>query len=202
MLMRRTLILFVWLWLWLGCWHMAKAQPEATGPADFPIMLSVQFHALSMPFKNLGANLRNVGIGIGTAVHYGGSPHWQQQVQLVWYRNKAVGNGLLLYTQAAWRPGIGNDGFAEVKAGVGYLLSFRPVPVYSQQGGVWVSHGKAPKGMLAVPVGIGAAVAAQGQSSLAPFVNYQLMLVSGYNSSVPLVPQTLLQVGTYIERDE
>jgi hypothetical protein len=36
----------------------------------------------------------------------------------------------------------------------------------------------------------------EAQTYLSPFVSYQFLLVSGYNPSLPLVPETLIQVGT------
>lgn len=164
---------------------------------NFPLIVSVQFHALSMPFKDLKTNFKNVGLGLGTEVSLNGKRNWAQQIQAVWYRNKAVGDGLLFYTQTAWRPTLAANVFTEVKAGAGYLYAFRPVRSFQPENGRWVPVGRKGKGLFTVPVGISLGYHDfQPEAYLSPFVSYQFLLVSGYNPSVPLVPETLIQVGT------
>lgn len=176
-----------------------QAQNEVA-PSDyrFPLTISIQFHGFTMPFKNLSSNFRNVGLGIGTELSLNSSNTWVQQVQAVWYRNKAIGNGLLLYSQNVWRPTI-ESSFTEIKFGAGYLYSYRPSTSYESVNGKWISAGKKGKGMLALPLGISAgSYKPLKASSIAPFVSYQFMLVKGYNTSIPIVPQTLLQTGVLI----
>ena len=178
----------------------SQAQNE-TVPADyrFPISISVQFHGFTMPFKNLSSNFKNIGIGIGTELSLNTNNTWVQQMKVLWYRNKAIGNGLLIYSQNVWRPGIESSAFAEVKFGLGYLHSFRPSTSYQHVNGNWISTGKKSKGMLALPLGVSMGSYASLESySLAPFVSYQFMLVKGYNASIPLVPQTIVQAGALV----
>lgn len=185
--------------LTLSVLSKVQAQDE-TSPSDyrFPLVISLQFHGFTMPFKNLSSNFRNVGLGIGTELSLNSTNTWVQQVQAVWFRNKAIGNGLLLYSQNVWRPTI-ESFFAEVKFGAGYLYSFRPGTSYESVNGRWMSAGRRGKGMLALPLGITAgSYTSLESSSLAPFVSYQFMLVKGYNTSIPIVPQTLLQTGVLI----
>lgn len=176
-----------------------KAQEVEKGYRNFPIIVMLQFHNLSMPFKDMKSNFSNVGFGIGTEVSYNGKSNWVQQIHATWHRNKHVGNGILLYSQAAWRPNFTNGFYGEVKAGAGYMYAFRPVESFRQNDGVWESVGHKGKGMLAIPLGI--SMGYQPHSSktyVSPFISYQFLLISGYNQSVPLVPETLLQVGSRI----
>lgn len=169
-------------------------------PSDyrFPLAISIQFHGFTMPFKNLSSNFKNVGFGVGTELSLNSANTWVQQVQILWYRNKTIGNGLLIYSQNVWRPTI-ESSFAEVKFGAGYLYSFRPSTAYKSVNGKWMSGGKKGKGMLALPLGVSfGSYSSLMSSSLAPFVSYQFMLVKGYNASIPIVPQTLLQTGVLI----
>lgn len=179
---------------------LPKVWAQEVTPSDyrFPLTISLQFHGFTMPFKDLSSNFRNVGIGIGTELSLNSANTWVQQVQAVWYHNKSVGNGLLLYSQNVWRPTI-ESSFAEVKFGAGYLYSFRPSTSYESVNGKWSSTGKKGKGLLALPLGISAgSYSSLASSSLAPFISYQFMLVTGYNTSIPLVPQTLLQTGVLL----
>lgn len=177
------------------------AQSDPNAYSNFPIVLSVQFHAFTLPFHDMKANFSNVGFGIGTEASFGGSNRWVQQINAVWYHNKAMGNGLLFYTQTAWRPPVGADGFTEVKAGVGYLCSFRPVDSYKQVNGQWVSAGHHGKGMLTIPLGISAGYNTVSNGKLvSPFLSYQFLLATGYNKSIPIVPETLIQAGVRVHR--
>lgn len=164
---------------------------------NFPVTLSLQFNSFAMPFGDMTSLFSNVGIGIGTAVSLNGhNHHWLQEFNAVWYRNSSMGNGLLLYTQTAWQPGLGDDAYAAVKAGIGYLVSYRPSKGYVQQLGEWKTASKKGKGMLAIPLGIGLGYHHFSEVPyLAPFATYQFMPAFGYNKTVPIVPETLLQVG-------
>ncbi|WP_413980057.1 hypothetical protein [Maribacter sp. 2307UL18-2] len=123
------------------CWftHSIRGQSEpAMDYRNFPLVITLQFHSLSMPFKNLKANLSNIGIGIGTEVSHNGNHNWVQQFNLMWYRNKNVGNGLFLYSQAVWRPTITNNFYTELKLGAGYMLTSRPTQSFKQENDEWI----------------------------------------------------------------
>ncbi len=172
-------------------------EPKAY--TNFPLVITLQFHAFSLPFRDMKANFQNLGIGLGTEVSLNGKSNWVQQVNVVWYHNKAMGNGLLLYTQNAWRPDIATNTFAEVKGGVGYLHSFRPVESFHQINGKWISVGHKGKGMLALPVGVSLGYDSRSASSyISNFASYQFMLINGYNKTIPIVPETLVQLGTRV----
>jgi hypothetical protein len=178
----------------------ATAQDKVDHPyRNFPVILSIQFHSLSLPFKHLESNFSNVGIGIGTEVSYNGKQNWVQQFNFVWYRNKNIGNGILLNTQTVWRPTIVDNFYGEVKAGVGYSYSFRPVESFRPAQGGWRSVGHKGKGMLALITGISAGYNNYSAATYAsPFVSYQFLVLRDYNKSIPIVPETLIQVGSRI----
>lgn len=166
---------------------------------NFPLIISLQFHSLSLPFKHMNANFSNVGIGLGTEVGINNNSTMVQQLSMVWYHNKAVGNGVLFYTQSAWRPTLGSQAYSEFKLGVGYLATFRPVESYRQVKGEWVSAAKKGKGLLTIPVGISVGYNNLSAATyLSPFVSYQFLLINQYSKSIPLVPATLIQVGSRI----
>ena len=180
--------------------QVAEAQNESPQEyQNFPIIITLQFHSLSIPFKNMKSNFKNFGIGIGTEVSYGNSPRGVQQFNLLWYRNKAVGNGILLSTQAVWRPDFDTQVFGELKTGIGYLMSFRPSRSFTQNNGVWTFVGRKGKGMFVIPTGISLGYYPDNEDfTISPFASYQLLLLKDYNTTIPLVPETLFQVGTII----
>lgn len=170
---------------------------------DFPLMITLQFHSFSMPFKNFKSNFSNIGIGIGTEVSYNKRSSGVQQFQLIWYRNKNMGNGLLLFSQAVWRPSIGSNSYTELKLGAGYLLSKRPSESFKQKNGEWISVGKKSKGMFTIPVGLSVGYEnEQEKTYVSPFASYQFLVATDYNKSIPIVPYTLMQLGSRIHFED
>lgn len=180
--------------------HAARGQSKpAKTYRNFPIVFSVQFHSLSYPLKDLKTNFKNVGVGIGTEIALGSKHNWAQQFQLSWYNNRQAGNGILLYTQSAWRPTIVAHIYTELKAGFGYLYSFRPVISYEEKNGEWVSVGHRGKWLFTVPVGFSLGYNNySAKTYVAPFASYQLLLSANYNKSVPIITNSLFQVGARI----
>lgn len=180
--------------------QIIRAQNSETKPyTNFPLIITLQFHAFTLPFRDVKANFSNIGIGIGTEWKLSKEANWVQQLNILWYHNKALGNGIATYTQATWRPGLGQDGFAEVKAGAGYLYSFRPNEALYQKGERWMSTRHHGKGMLTIPIGVSLGFNLRNtQSQISNFISYQFLPVVGYNKSIPLVPMTLIQVGSRI----
>lgn len=178
-------------------WVQGFAQSESQkNYRNFPIVLTLQFHTLSMPFKDLKSNFKNIGFGIGTEVSHNGFHNWSQQFDIIWIRNRSMGNGVLFSTQTAWRPMMAGNVYSEIKAGIGYMIGFRPTESFSQKDGNWISVGKKGKGMLTIPVGIGIGYYRYSQGIfLSPYLGYQMMLVKGYNQDIPFIPQSLIQVG-------
>jgi hypothetical protein len=186
----------------LGIFLAASLQAQTDSQKsyrNFPIIVMVQFHNLSMPFKDMKSNFSNIGFGLGTELSYNGKSNWVQQFSATWHHNKTVGNGILLYSQAVWRPNIGSGVYSEVKAGAGYMYAFHPVESYKQNNGTWESVDRKGKGMFTLPVGISLGYQSYSEKTyISPFISYQFLLISGYNQSIPLVPETLIQVGSRI----
>ncbi|MEL7425507.1 MAG: hypothetical protein AAFN81_21130 [Bacteroidota bacterium] len=180
--------------------YTTKAQIETAPRQSWPIVVTVQFHAFSVPFRHFKSNFKNIGLGIGTELNYGSNSNFHQRFELIWYRNQAIGNGLLFQSQAIWRPTIGNDAFTEVKLGAGYLLSKRPVDSFQLQQGEWKRVGKRGKGIFCVPLGFGIGYKLTASNyQISPIVGYQAMALLKYNRSLPLVPETLLSTGLLIQ---
>jgi hypothetical protein len=190
------------LWPLMGCLIFSASRGQHSSPTkfrNFPVIISLQFNSLAMPFKDMKSSFSNVGIGLGTAVTHSGKNNWVQEFTAVWYRNRTIGNGLHLYTQTAWHPTLSGDVHGTVSLGVGYLVSFRPVSSFRQQDGQWVDAKHKGKGMLTVPMGVGLGYYRYSEDTYAsPFVSYQFVPAFGYNKSVSVIPETFLQAGTAI----
>jgi hypothetical protein len=166
---------------------------------NFPVVLSVQFHSLSSPFKDLKTNFKNIGFGVGTEIALGSTHNWAQQFQLSWYRNQRAGNGILLYTQSAWRPTIVSNMYAGIKLGFGLTYTFRPVESYKQNYGEWTAAGHKGKWLFTVPLGLTIGYHKfSEQTYFAPFISYQLLLNSNYARGVPVMTNSIIEAGSSI----
>ena len=184
----------------LAAFVSVKAQDKVNKSyRNFPVIITIQFHSLALPFKDLKSNFSNVGIGLGTEVSFNGKQNWVQQFSIALNRNQNIGNGLLFSTQTVWRPTIADHFYTEIKAGVGYSYCYRPVESYRPENGNWVSVGNKGKGMFTIIGGISAGYNNYSSATyMSPFVSYQLMVLKGYNKSIPIVPETLVQVGSRV----
>ncbi len=197
--MTKVKTILVALVLFLALTSKAQSTEAPNYYRNFPIIIKLQFHNLAMPFKDLKANFSNIGIGLGTEVSFNGKSNFVQQVTATWHHNKTVGNSIMLYSQAVWRPTISNGVYTELKAGAGYKQAFRPVESFQQINGSWQSVGHRGKGMLVLPLGFSVGYQSPSLKTYAsPFISYQFLLVSGYNTSIPVLPETLIQVGSRI----
>ncbi len=184
--------------LWTVICCTVLAQENRNLYASSPIVFTLQFHSLSMPFHNMKSNFSNVGLGIGTELsHSGKSQNWTQSFMLVWNRNKTIGNGIALYTQTIARADLFSDTFGEIKMGIGYQYLYRPTPSFKLVDGNWTNVGRRGKGMMALPINIGfGQLHLSSNGAQAPFANYQWMLLKGYAETIPLVPQSAFIFGT------
>ena len=168
---------------------------------DFPITVTLYFPALAMPFRNLDLNFRNIGAGLGTEVTLNHDGTWVQQLHLAWLRNRNAGNALLVYSQTAWRPDIGSNGFGEIKAGVAYVYATTASSSFQSSKGDWHSTGHKGKGMFGLPVGMALGYHGyQANTRYSPFLGYQFMILTKYNKTVPIMPITLIQTGVSIAK--
>jgi len=165
---------------------------------NFPLIVSVNFQNLAMPFKDLGSNFSHVGILVGTEVSLNGKQNWAQQIQAGYYFNHDAGNGFMAYTQTIYRPSIAHHFYAEVRAGLGWQRVFHPVVAYKYENGQYVS---APggKSQLIVPLGISFGYNNYKEKTyVSPFISYQVIPALFYNEGIPLNFYSLFQVGTRI----
>jgi len=172
----------------------ARTEPQPPATTRWPLLVSLQFHNLALPLSDVPAAFRNPGLSIGTEFRYNRRGNLVQQFQVGYYRNRYAGDGLLTFTQFVYRPHLGPL-YGEFKLGAGRAYGYHPTQALVFRNGEWKSAGSAGKGMLALPVGLSLGYQRPG-SSYSPFVSYQLLLLGGYNPSVPVLPSQLIQIGT------
>lgn len=165
---------------------------------NWPVTVALQFHNVSMPFRDLKTTLSNVGISLGTEFSYNRQGTLNQNVQISYYRNRYAGDGLMAQAQLIYRPHVGSA-FGEIKAGLGWLYNFTPTQTLTLREGQWQTQLHTGKSMLLIPLGVSLGYEnRQHPARLSPFVSYQFGVALGYNPSIPLVPNQFLQVGSRI----
>jgi hypothetical protein len=175
-----------------------RAQEAPVVPAGYrnwPVVVGLQFHSLSMPLSDWKTSFSNLGLSLGTEFRYNRRATLLQSVQVGYYRNKYAGDGLFVAPQLVYRPQFGPL-FAELKAGAGALYTMQPSQSLELQDGQWQTHDHGGKPTLMLPVGVSIGYnGRQAAPAFAPFVSYQVFVMHGYNPGVPVVPNRLLQIG-------
>jgi len=175
----------------------AYAQaPKAPGAYhNWPVVASLQFHSLSTPLGDLPTSFSNPGVNLGTEFRYNRRATLLQSAQVGYYHNRYAGNGLYVAPQLVYRPRFGPL-YAELRAGVGALYTMKPSRSYELKDDSWQTHNHGGKLTLMLPVGVSVGYNGwQAAPRISPFVSYQIFVLHGYNPSIPIVPNRLLQVG-------
>ena len=79
------------------------------------------------------------------------------------------------------------------------MLAMRAMKSFQRKGNDWVHVGRSGKSLLILPVGLGF-----GQNNFSdntyfsPFVGYEFALLKGYNKSIPIMPQSSVQIGSRV----
>jgi hypothetical protein len=194
--MKKTFFFF----LLVATAFLAGAQKKTPNPyRNFPLLVGVQFHALSEPLKDSKSAFANLGFFAGTEVSLNGKSNWVQQLTVAWQHNKAAGNSLMVYTQTAWRPAIAAGIYSEIKLGVGRYFNQKPFDSYEQKDGVWKKNEHGGKWMTMIPVGISIGYQPKSpKTMISPFVTYQVYAAGKYNPSAPIITNQLIQAGSRI----
>lgn len=179
---------------------LADAQPKAPKTyRNFPLVAGVQFHSLSQPLKDLKSAFSNTGVFAGTELSLNGKSTWVQQFTVGWQNNRDAGNGIMLYTQTAWRPNIGAGFYTEVKAGIGSFYNSHPTHSYRSENGAWIKEKRSGQWMTMIPVGVSAGYQRYAPTPfIAPFISYQVFAAGKYNPSAPIITNQLIQAGSRI----
>ena len=181
------------------------AQTQEVKPLSvrhLPLTVSLNFNAISTPFKKLTNNFRNVGIKIGTEVSWNKRGNLLQSLNIGYYRNKLNGDGIYVNSEFIYRPELYKGMRVEFKLGPGISEVFLPtVP--------WVSDGKGnwKKAANTTPLTfqLHASTGLYYQEfkiqdvKISPFVQYEMVGVLNYGNSIPVLPTSFIHVGSRVK---
>lgn len=186
-------IKFFFLLLGLGSLTLCRAQEQR-----LLLTAGFQFHSLGLPFKTVKENFKNLGLSVGTRYQWNKNGALVQDLQLSWLVNRKVGNSLNIYTQLGWQPRLFGAIHLGPQLGLGYSWLEHPVESFEQKNGEWVARGRGGKAVLSVPVGFSLRLAKQSNLLIQPYVSYQMLIFTNYNQGLPILPSTMLQIGSQI----
>lgn len=163
---------------------------------------TLTFQGYSMPFKHLGDNFKNIGGSVGVAYAYNRSQALSQRVAVGFLSHREHGNGFYLNTQFCYQPVLFSALVPSLAIGIGHLFSFANGhnPYYSNTNGAWGKSSKQSQSHWQVPVsiGIGYKIKTAGGAIITPTVGYEAAAILNYNSAFPILPYSLITVGSKI----
>ena len=164
----------------------------------FPLIVSVNFQNFALPFRDLESNFSHPGFTLGTELSLNKKRTLVQQLHTGIYRNREAGNGIIAFTQFAFRPKVFTFFYTELKAGAGWQRSYHPVAAYEFEDGQW-QRKTGGKSQLIVPLGLTIGYRDKhAPARLAPFITYQVIPSLFYNDVIPLNFYSFIQIGSII----
>jgi hypothetical protein len=202
MIMEKSLVLTWALFLMIG-----SAAGQGVPPPNkwqFPLDLTFFNHAVAMPSDGIILSPLHPGFSLGTEYAYaeGRRGRLFQGLAAGYYYNKFNAKALFLQTSAGYRYTLGLGLFGDVAAGLGYLHSFHPRPIYGLNAqGEFERATDAGKGALMVlaAVGIGYDFRRKIGWPVSVFLRYQPYIQTPYNLESSVAPQMMFHFGIRVK---
>jgi len=172
-----------------------------------PLSMTVSFfnHSISMPFHKIFAEPIHPGIQAGVEGRYFENDRSKlfQTLNLGMFYNNYNGTGFYLNTEFAYRYTSKPRIFAEALLGVGYLRTYHPTDIYQLNSSG--TYQKASDKGFSSPIvsfafGLGYAFKSSSLFAFAPFVRYESIVQTHYNSDLEVLPQAAFHVGVRITK--
>lgn len=189
--------------LQFGLSSMAYPQQAFDQRLTYSIKFTLQGY--NIPFKNKNFSLKNIGGALGVDYSYNSSQTVFQTFTLGLFHNKEHGNNYYLNTQVTYRPVVFSRLEPGISIGIGRILSFshKSNPYYKLEPGGWTKTHKQSTGRWQVPIALNAGYNITGPngSRITPFIGYEGAAIIKYNNAFPVLPYTLISVGSRIRFD-
>lgn len=158
------------------------------------------FQAYGLPLQNLRQSFRNIGGSVGVDYAYNPARTLHQSFTLGFQGHTEHEHSFYLHTQLAYRPRVLKRVEPAIAIGVGRLLSFANPknPYYEAGEGGWQKSGRQGQGHWFVPLtaSLGYRLRPAAGTVLTPFVGYEVSPIIGYNAAFPVLPYSLVTLGT------
>lgn len=190
--MRKLLLLF----LLLPGIGLAQ-EKSATGLSAASFLVGISFHAISTPLHKPGNNFRNLGFKVGAELPWNAKDNLRQSLEVGYYFNRFNGRSVYVHSDFVYRPRIAKDLRADLRLGPGLGYVLHPVESWKQKNGEWVAD-RSGKLFPQVHGAFGLSYNNIRLSDLAasPFVQYEVMAITGYNRGISIMPNSFIHVGS------
>ena len=166
-----------------------------------PITVTIFNHSIGVPFKDYFKKPLNIGIAIGTEFTYRQQTYnsTHQSLQIGWYHHKNLGSGFLFKSDLIQRFNSSNNIWGEVSISAGYFHTFSISDVYqlNEKGNYQkTADTGSPAFLFGGGFGGGFQINTANQFTTRPFIKYEALLETPYTSFIPIMPHTLLEIGS------
>lgn len=177
---------------------LASAQEKtATGFSGASFLVGISFHAVSTPLHKPGNNFRNLGFKVGAELPWNQKDNLRQSVELGYYFNRFNGRSIYAHSDFVYRPRIAKDLRADFRLGPGLGYVLHPGDTWKQKDGEWVTD---RSGKLFVQVhgafGLSYNNIRIKDVDASPFVQYEVMAITGYNRGITILPTSIIHLGS------
>jgi hypothetical protein len=174
---------------------------------DKPLSANLSFfnHSISVPFHKMINKSLHPGVQAGIERRYFETHKSKlfQTLNLGMFYNEYNGTGFYLNTELAYRYTSKYNIYAETMAGFGYLRIYHPVDIY-QLTSMGTYEKVRDKGfsspIISFAFGLGYAIKSSSAYSFAPFIRYECLIQTHYNSDMNVLPHAALHIGVHINK--
>lgn len=175
--------------------HAQEKSP--TGFAGASFLVGVSFHAVSTPLHKPGNNFRNLGFKVGAEMPWNQRDNLRQSVELGYYFNRFNGRSVYIHSDFVYRPRIAEDLRADLRLGPGLGYIVHPGDSWTQKNGEWIaSHGGKFFPQIHGAFGLSYNNISIKHFDASPFVQYEVMAITGYNRGISIMPNSLIHFGS------
>jgi len=146
----------------------------------------------------------NIGAVLGIEFTYKQNPisSTHQKIELGWYRHKNLNKAVYVKTDFVHRFTSKNGLYTEYNIGVGGIVDIPEFQTFSvNDQGKFVTDGLGARLNALVSLGIsgGFDIDIKEKYIISPFVKYESMLQFPYSNTLPLLPHSMLHLGSRIK---
>jgi len=179
---------------------LLRSEGNCQSRSRFGYVVKFSMQGYNLPFKKLLDNFKNPGASLGIEYSYNQHHSVVQTFNIGWFNHAEHGNSLAISSQAFFRPKFGR---LRPGLGVGLARMFyfnNSNPLMERVGGRWMPSNRQSESRWASPVSLEMGHALQVSSVLVvtPFVGYDIVPSFNYNNAFPILPSTLLTIGSRI----
>lgn len=182
----------------VGLCSLIAIQGFSQSPSRLNYNIKFSMQGYNLPLKQLMDNFKNPGIALGIAYGYDVGHSTSQSLNIGWLNHAEHGNAIYLSTQFHYRPSIGKIK-PGIGLGVGRIIYFNNSnPLYDMVGARWEKSRSQSEGRWIAPLtaDVGYQLDLGKYYQVTPFIGYEIIPTIKYNNAFPVLPSSLLTVGS------